>query len=294
MAQPTTINPYSAIGQQLQSGLNAIILGLPANPTVDDLVNQVWSYIQPIYYTSQTKIEIEVKSVAYNAINSYRSNLVLNGLTTYDAVQNAFIDLLIGARMTSNTPPDVFAVSIADIEDNIGISELTMPDQQPLFLATTCGSNANNYWIAELANPQSSWASYFSSNGGQNYLNTMQWNVAAMNGALAGYGAQSNSLVEPTTGLITNQMVSALVGALTITAGKVIFNWTTRITKPLTLNVSLVSRLLDNSYEPQYATEKKTKGELTCKSCAGTCKNMGCPVQTTIDGTVIPKRPHEL
>lgn len=268
MAQPNTINPYALIGQQFQSGLNAIIAGLPVSPTVDDLVQQVWNYLQPIYYQqATTKIEIEVKSVAYNAINSYRNNLVLSGLATYNAKQCPFIGMMIGSSMTANTAPDSFADRLADIEDNIGTSDLTVAEQQALFLAATTGINANSYWIAELANGSSAWLAYFSSNDGQNYMNTIQWSVAAMNGALAGFGAVPDSLIEPTTGVVTNQIVSALAGSLTVSAGKVIFNWIARITKPLDLNVEYISHP-DKDLNPQYRT-------WCCKDTV--CDNCGTP-----------------
>lgn len=237
MSQSNTINPYEVIGQQIPTGLNTVIAALPASPTVDDLVNEVYNFVQPIYYPNATAQQtIEIKSVAYNAINSYRNSLVLSGSANYSVNQIPFLQMLIGPGMTANTAPDSFTDRIEDIEDNIGTSNITVFEQTPLFLSTTIGRNASQYWLAQIANPQSLWAAFFSTTPGANYLNSLLYNVAAMNGALSGYGASPLGLIEPTTNVVSTTMVSSLIGALTVTAGKVIFNWIPRITKPMTLS----------------------------------------------------------
>jgi hypothetical protein len=96
-----------------------------------------------------------------------------------------------------------------------------------LIYSSLLKTNQTNYRTAK-------WASYFSGNAGQNYMNTLQWSVAAMNGALAGYGATPQGLIEPTVNIVSVNFISSLIGALTATAGKIIFNWIPRITKPLT------------------------------------------------------------
>jgi hypothetical protein len=243
MAQMNTVNPYPQIGKQLTQGLGAIIAQLPASPTIDDLADAIYAYVQPLYYLPSTKLEIEVKSVVYNVANSYRNNQVLNGNAVFDSEQAPFIEMLIGSEMTVNFAPDSLLDRLVDIEDNVGTSDLTVMAQTPLFLATISGSSAALYWGTELSNPQSQWIAYFSTNAGQNYSNSLLWSLAAMNGALAGYGAVSNSMIEPTTSVVTNKMVSALIGALTATVGKVIFNWIPRIVKPLSLSRDRIGKL---------------------------------------------------
>ncbi|MBX2906952.1 MAG: hypothetical protein KF744_12990 [Taibaiella sp.] len=258
MSQPNTLNPYLLIGQQIQSGLNSIISGLPVNPTIDDLVNEVFAYVQPIYYPGASQVvTMEVKSVAYNAINSYRNDLVLNNMTFYHGQQTQFIQMLIGSDMTVGIAPDSFQDRITDIEENIGTSALSVNDQQPLFLGTTIGYNANQYWLTEIANPNSAWIGHFSTNPGQNYMNSILWSTAAINGALASYQVTSKGLIEPTIDIVTTNIVSALIGALTITAGKVIFNWIPVITKPLEPSLSVLgsslydSRVITSNHEYQ-------------------------------------------
>lgn len=282
--QPRTINPYPEIAKMLPTGLNTVIAALPSGPSVDDLVNEVAAYIESVFYPSaSTQVQAEITSVAYHAINSFRSNLVLNGNAMYNSNQAPFIQMLIGPGMTLNTAPDSFLYHLNDIEDNVGISELNVPDQVPLYLATGLGSFANVYWVDELANPTSDWLVYFSANTGQNYMNTMQWSVAAMNGALAGYGATQNSLIEPTVNSVTNQMVSALIGALTITAGKVIFNWIPRITKPIATSLGSLSAFREQNLDIIHEFDlpvnggfagKKHRSNWARATCTETCMDI--------------------
>ena len=253
MPQAPTQNPYKPIGDLIKPGLDAIIVPLPLTPTIDNLASAVYSYVQAQFYPLPTlQVQIEISSVIYNAINSYRNNLVLSGGAYYNAAQAPFIDMLIGSDMTNNMQPDSFADRVAEIEDNIGISNLLVLEQMPLFLATTVGAKANDYWKTELANPLSAWLRFFSANAGQNYNNTLQWSVGAMNGNLAAYGATLTGLIEPTTAMISTNLISALIGALTITAGKLIFNWTPRIVKSINntgiQNSGSLTAVLDTAY----------------------------------------------
>ena len=243
MPQPNTINPYAEIGTQIAPGLNSIIGAAPNN--VDDLVNAVYGYISALYYYSPSnQVVIELKSIAYNAVNSYRSNLVLSGNALFNASQIPFIEMLIGASMNSNIATDSFLDRISDIEDNIGTSDLNVLDQTSLFLATTIGSSAYTYWQTQITlGGSSSWHNYLSSNAGQNYMNLLLWSTSAMNGSFAGYGSSPTGLVEPSTSMVSNNMISALIGALTVTAGKLMYNWIPRITKPIMGNASLMTQM---------------------------------------------------
>jgi len=237
MSQPNTFNPYGGtIGAEITPGLNAIIAAAPAN--VDAMVAAAVAFMVANYYPgASNQVTYELKAIAYHVINSYRSNLVLSGKELYNGNQAPFVEMLIGPSTAAMYQPDTLGDRIADIEDNVGTSELTVNDQIPLFLATTCGTNANNYWAAQIAlGGASPWVAHFPNNPGQLYLNNMQWALAAMNGALAAYGASYEGLVDPSTNMVSNKMLGALLGALVATAGKVIYNWIPRIVKPLSLD----------------------------------------------------------
>ena len=233
MSQSNTINPYSEIGGYMSTGLAAIELAAPT--TEDALVTAVADFVASVFYQGapSTQVSIELKSIARNAINSYRSNLVLHGLADFNREQSPFIGMLIGAGMTSNTAPASFNDTVSEIENNIGISALRVGEQTPLFLATTIGINASLYWATQIASPSPFWVSFIGTNAGKNYMNSLLWNVAAMNGALAAYGSSTNGMVQPSTDAVTNQIISALTGGLVITAGKVMFNWIPKIVKPI-------------------------------------------------------------
>jgi len=229
MAQ-TTVNPYEEIGAQVLAGLAAIGGTLTGGYTIDDLVNAVYAYVESVYWPGGTtaQIEIEIKSIARTCINSYVNNNVLGGLVGYGSGQFRFIEMLIGNSLTSNMPLNSISNRIEDVEDNITDNQLTVAEQTPLLLATTIGSNADTYWNTVIASALSPWQAYIANLNGGN-LNIAYWDAAAMNGALAGYNATAAGMVEPSVNFVTNKMVSALIAALTVTAGKVIFNWIPRI-----------------------------------------------------------------
>ncbi len=234
VSNSSTINPYYLVGEQIAPGLDAIIGNLPASPTTEDLINEVVSYVTSLYNTNPPlSVTVEYSSIAAHAINSFRSNLILEGNADFNESQGAFIDLMIGHPMVSQVSPDALVEKVRNIEENIAISNLTVHEQIPLFLATVTGVASYIYWDAQIKNQASAWAAYFSSIDGQNYMNTLRWSLAAMNGSLSGYGSSISGLVEPSYDRVTNLIVSSLIGALTLTAGKLIFNWSPIITKPL-------------------------------------------------------------
>ena len=225
-----TVNPYSEIGAYLQSGLTYIIGVLPGTPAISDLVNATVAYVESVFYPGGTsaQIGIELNSIARTAINSYVNNLVMGGQAGYNTSQFRFIEMLIGNSFTSNLPLVSLTDRIADVEDNLTDNQLTVPEQTPLLLATTIGTNTDAYWTA----PATGWNTYTGpppALSSARYVNIAYWDAAAMNGALAGYAATPDGMVEPSINYVTNKMVSALIGALTVTAGKVIFNWIPRI-----------------------------------------------------------------
>ena len=112
-------------------------------------------------------------------------------------------------------------------------------------------------------------------------MNWLLWNVGAINGALAGYGSSVDGMVEPTTAMVSNKMYAALIGALTITASKLIFNWVPRIVKPLQLNMDVIVNLNDINVN---TNNDYTTFGIYQYSYRGTCT---CPLGTTIDGTKV-------
>lgn len=223
----TTFNPYKILGEQLVDGLDTIAAKLTNSSTVDDLVNEIYKYIQPIYYSGKVPkvVELEIKSVAYSVINTY-INSTFGGAVAYSSDQYYFIDLML--LCPKNIPVNGIADYLSDVEDSIVISGISIVDQTPLLLAINDGQTVNKYWNTKVEAPDD-WAKFFNRNPAINYANIPFWTAACMQGSLIGSNASSRGLISPTTDIVTVQIVSSLIGALSIGAGKIIFNWTPKI-----------------------------------------------------------------
>lgn len=231
MAQKT-INPYPDLGIQFQAGLNAIIGGLPPTPTIDQLVTQVYNYVVSVYYSSVTPAQtVEIKSVAYSAIDSYVDGLLRNPATNlYNSKQTSIIKMLAGPPLTSFLTVDEVSNRISNIEDNLTLCGLSVENQTPLFFATMIGVNSYNYWLAQIAlGVGSAWVSHFNTAKVSAMGNVPFWTAAAMEGALIGARSTNRGMIEPSDSIVGVEIISALTAALTIAAGKVIFTWIPRV-----------------------------------------------------------------
>ena len=258
----TTINPYSSgtsllLGTQFASGLDSIILAMPtANPTIDQLITAVYTYITGNYIIPGAYLggviplatQVELKSMIGYSVNQYINSAINN--CGYSSAQMKLIDYLL--RGIYSVPVASMADFIADVEDNITQSNLTTQQQAPLFFATAIGqalgaAGQYPYWAYQVNQTfgvpgATNWGVYFKDTtnpgapGGQgnaafNRENVQAWTAAGMEGALLmGNKSMSYGLLDPgpnnmATGL---DIVSALAGALAVAAGKVIFRWIPR------------------------------------------------------------------
>lgn len=221
----STINPYSRLEPQFRIGMDYIITNIPTI-TIDGLVSTVHAYINTLgYFPVTPQTDAEVTSVAYNAIDDY-SNAVIPDL--FSEEQGKLIYTLIGPPLTEITTVDTIADRITDVESNINNRNLSTDEQTPLFIATKLGLSANTYWRAKIIVP-GLWAPYLSTSLVSAETNLPYWIIAAMEGALLGESVSSRGLIDPTTDIIINKIVSSLIYALIISAGKVIFQWIPRV-----------------------------------------------------------------
>ena len=244
-----TVNPYPEIGTELEAGLNAIVAAAPTN--IAGLVTAIYGYIQPIYYpgTSVPKaIEVELKSVVYNMINAY-NNKAIHGSISYNSDQLNIIRMMLGLNSSNTIPINALENWLADIEDNISKTNLSIDEQTPLLLAIECAKSVNIYWKTEVDNAMSNWGPYFETESYKNYVNISLWTVACIEGALLGGNASTKGLIAPTTEITSVNIVSALIGALTIGAGKIIFKWVPRI------ELHHLSGLSDSIFTSPYISE---------------------------------------
>lgn len=228
---PNTFNPYPQIGTELTAGLTAIASGTTIS-TIDDLVAAIYAYIQPIYYPSSTvpkDLEIEIKASVYNIANAYNNNPETASLY-YGPKQSYFIDLMLGERTTNLTPINALDNWLADIEDNITKNNLGIASQTPLLLATENGRSVYSYWKTQVDSGTTPWGPYFGSSvPDRNYINIPLWTAACMEGTLIGAQATAQGMIAPTTEIVSTNIICALIGGLTIGAGKVIFKWVPRL-----------------------------------------------------------------
>lgn len=229
----TTVNPYPQLAIQVASGLDAIGSALTAASTVDDLVDEVYNFVSSIYYIGASSVlEMQIKSVAYNAINAYVNSLITNPVTTqYTEEQLNIIYLMIGDRFGSI---DGLLENMKDIEDNITKADLNLNDQQPLLMATAMAIESINYWQSQVASP-TNWSAFLTSPMPINYANIPFWVTALSMGGLIGAKTTSTGMIIPADNIVVTNIASALIGALTIGAGKVIFKWVNRI-QPKSIN----------------------------------------------------------
>lgn len=214
----TNFNPYPQIGDQLVKGLNSISESLKPTSTVDDLVNTIYKFIQPIYYPVSggaavpNQIEQEIKSVAYSVINTYISNGYYN---------NCYAEI-------TSIPIDSIDKWLNDIEDNVPLTKVEVDKQTPLLLALEVGKTIYPYWVSRVGAPEK-WAQFFQKQDFVNYSNIPFWVLASMQGAYIGATISKRGLITPTIDIVSVNIISSLIGALALGAGKVIFKFTPRV-----------------------------------------------------------------
>lgn len=235
-----TLNPYSVISGQIVAAMNQIASSLDADSTENDLVKVVYEMVQPIYYPDATAAqEIEIKSVASNIINAY-CNGALNTQPNFNAIQIYFIELLTGLKTASTTPINSLDSWYRDIEGNVSKANLSTDEQTSIFLATQTARTINNYWLDQIG-IVTDWEPFLQ-NDLRDYANIPLWTIAAVEGALLGASASEKGLIAPTTDITSVDIVSSLIGAVTIAAGKVIFKWVPQI-QPINISDAIDDEL---------------------------------------------------
>ena len=224
------INPYSVIEAKYSEGLDAIVSSFMGSPTVDDLVNAVYSYVVSAYsMSSVTGIQQQnMKTAIYGTINGY-----LNYNLLYNPQQMNFIQPLINGTLACGNPEDINQ-HILDMEEEITGSGLSSWEQMPLLNATAAGKAAYTYWANQINSAPASWTSYITSFTPP-IVKFPYWVAATMQGALIGLNylntLKGNSFLD-TLGAVTEaegaDVLFPLYGALAVCCGKVIFNYQQR------------------------------------------------------------------
>jgi len=200
--------------------------------------------------------------------------------------QMIFVDMLLGETTTDNTPINSLGTWLTDIEDNVVSSNLSTDQLTPLLLGIESGKNIYEYWLKKVNDP-GDWKKFFQPELSQNYINIPYWLTSCIEGALVGASCSDRGLIAPTTDIVTVEIVSSLIGSLTLGAGKVIFKWVPRI-QPNQISggfSDVIGETPDNIIKSSnsYCTNKRkcsNSGTNTCSN-SGTCSNSctnNCPI----------------
>lgn len=221
------VNPYTPIADKFTSGLDSIITVLDPlypDPTISSLVDSVYTYVITTYaQTPDPASEQNIKSSIYAIINGY-----LNYQLAYSPEQMAFIHQLIGGTLACGNPEDI-QWHILDIEQQVAQSGLSVVEQAPLLYATAVGSAGYEYWAKKVSTP-GLWNNYMTSFTPP-IVKFPYWVASAMQGVLIAINLLnavdkgSETTLQDTFKLQGMQAQTALYGALTVNAGKVVFNW---------------------------------------------------------------------
>lgn len=252
--QPT-INPYLLLADNMKIGLDAIVATSPTSTT--DIEKQVYLFVKPLFYgaTTSLALEMELKSVISNSINTYVN---AGNANMYSPAQLAFINLMTGPSFVNGLTVDTLSERITDIEDNISKSGLSVEEQQPLYMATAVGKQTYAYFLSIIVTPPTPnpWGPYLSTAIVSPLTNLPFWVAASMEATLIGARTTFKGMIAPTTDIVGVEIISALTAALTIICGKIMLKWVPRIqVQPLMLNKETIASLnAGNSFEKDIRT----------------------------------------
>lgn len=225
----TIFNPYPEIGKQLINGMEFIIKNIEKTDNVDNLVDIVSKYVSSLYYPKNENTEklIEIKSVAYNVINTYL-NSTFESSVSYNSNQNLFISLML--RCLNSIPVYGVGSYLKDVEESIVSSGISIVEQTPLLIASMNGRSINSYWENTISSTsKGKWNNFINSNPAINNASIPFWTEACIQGSLIGANASHRGLISTTIEIVTVEIVSALIGALSIGAGVVLFSWIPKV-----------------------------------------------------------------
>lgn len=231
-------NPYSTLSPKIKTALDAIIAGLPLNPTFENFNDALFNSLVGGNPPQDDLVIVYIKSVLPNVYNSFVTSRAVEKLQLIDNVprfaeaaqynhysekQYAIIYHLL--KDISNTPTESIPQLLAATDEKIAASGLSIVEQTPLFVATTAGKAVYEYWLQNIPQP-SAWAAYMvnpnitpQAMDAVNYNNVGNWVSASMQGALLAWGSINLPKVEFV------DMMSAYLGAVGLGAGKVMFRW---------------------------------------------------------------------
>ncbi len=198
----------------------------------------------------------------------------------FETSQIHYIDMLTDFDDIERIPIESIGDWIKNIEDVIIDSNLSNECAMPLLLATSCGKKIVEYWLNVVEGNNADWDKFLQTEKLKNYINIPNWVVSCIEGTLVG-SKLCSELIEKKTDRKTAEIISSLIGSLTLSAGKVIFKLIPSVTnKHISGGFSTVQLMLNEKLPEvnKMCTNKKKcniNGSNTCvnTTCANTCTN---------------------
>lgn len=217
-------NPYLPIGELHNAGLNYVVAGLPAEPTIEDVNRLVSEYLQTV--TSETtrimfSLYYQLVSIVINENISVPFGEVLKK-AEINPVAISFIENILSIEETLSY--EQILRRIKNVETSIALSELSQADKAYPFLFVAVAKASVTYWVRQIADPESPWIPFLPEG---ETMETFKWPWkedaegaiagaigGAIGGAITGPGVGISALAGAIGGAVGASVASAIVGLL--------------------------------------------------------------------------------
>jgi len=269
---------------QFKRALFAVMANLNNETSIEDIVGKVREHVYSKYYsefeTDAALIRSEIESISYHSIQSYVSGTVPSGKAMYSNSQQGFISMLLNNSLGSKENINgVIGDVFQKVKEEVVKADLSDEEQRPLLLSCDIGAGANEIWVEDVFKNATSTLN----RGGiatfakDNISST--WTKSCVDGALAGLSADIAGLARYSKNTSEREVVFSIIGALTVSVGKIVLNWTPRTLKKLKLDSKVIYEL--NKYDLtqwSFPTNCHNIGGSTVPDlCTG---SLGCPPVT--------------
>ncbi len=227
-----TYNPYIADAALLSDGLDYVIANLASTPTFYDLLETCEDYLYTLIPGAPASVGLGMRITLTNTYNAYVNNKIEQNLN-YDIDQLLFVNAAYkGIKSQSINSLEDFLVSG---RQQLAMDTFSTFSKGPAYYALMEAEVSYNYWLTKVSTP-GGWATYFDSNAAINYSNIPHWVAAAYVASYAGWSqGQEVNLNFPIPSqqpgiAVMLTKTAAMLSALMLTSGEVIFRWSNRPT----------------------------------------------------------------
>ncbi len=221
-----TYNPYKIANPLFSDGLDYIIANIPADPTYTDVVDTIEAYLETLPDSFDSVPPLV--SVAYNSANDYMNSRIAQNLN-FGANEWAFVDAVLQGIKDNSI--DSLAEFLAAAEQQLAEAEINTATKTSLYASLGLTYASYNYWLTAVTTTPNAWDTYLNANAAINYANIPHWVAATFVSSLSGFAQFQSPGINQVDILTTSRFTAIeglIVGALGVTAGKVIVKWARR------------------------------------------------------------------